>query len=217
MEQEAFAAVEKAEAEEVVPDKGGEGDHEDVVCEGDDRAAGLALGDEELGAKGAVTVHVLDVALERGVSVVDEVGVQCLEVAAEGDGLVDGAVGKAGRRGEVGRVAAEEAKLGVGVEAAAADPAIEKEIAPLEEEGVGGGIAREQGADLGLEFCGEFFIGVEREDPGAGAFFNGRVLLRGEALPGFGDDGGIEGAGDLKGAVGGAGVKDDDLVGELDA
>ena len=115
---------------------------------------------------------------------------------------MDGAVGEAGGWCEVGGVATEEAELEVGVEAAAADPAIEKEIAPLEEEGVGGGIAREQGADLGLEFGGEFFIGVEREDPGAGAFFNGGVFLRGEALPGFGDDGGIEGAGNLKGAVG---------------
>jgi hypothetical protein len=51
-------------------------------------------------------------------------------------------------------VATEEAELGVGVEAAAADPAIEEEIAPLEEEGVGRGVAGEQGADLGLEFGG---------------------------------------------------------------
>ena len=41
--------------------------------------------------------------------------------------------------------------------------------------------------------------------------------MRGKALPGFGDDGGVEGAGDLEGAVGGAGVEDDDLVGELNA
>ncbi len=96
----------------------------------------------------------LEVALESGVGVVDEVGVQCLEVAGEGDGLVDGAVGEAGWRSEVGGVAAEEAEFGIGVETAAADPAIEEEIAALEEECVGGGVAGEQGADLGLEFGG---------------------------------------------------------------
>lgn len=41
---------------------------------------------------------------------------------------------------------------------------------------------------------------------------DGEVLLRGEALPGVLQDGGAEGAGDVKGAVGGAGVDDDDLV-----
>ncbi len=150
MEQEAFAAVEDAETEEVVPDEGREGDHEDVVCEGDDGAAGLALGDKELRAEGAVAVHVLEVALEGGVGVVDEVSMEGLEVAGEGDGLVDRAVGEAGGWGEVGRVTAEEAELGIGVEAAMANPAIEKKISALEEVGVGGGVAREQGANLGL-------------------------------------------------------------------
>jgi len=74
---------------------------------------------------------------------VDEVGVEGLKVAGEGDGLVDGPVGEAGGRGEVGSMAAEEPELGVGVEAAAADPAIEKEIAALKEEGVRGRVARE--------------------------------------------------------------------------
>ena len=130
---------------------------------------------------------------------------------------MDGTVGEAGRRGEVGGVATEEAQLGVRVEAAATNPAIEEEIAALEEEGVGGGVARQQGADLGLEFGGELFVGVEREDPGAGAFFNGGVLLPGKALPWFGYDDGVEGAGNLEGAIGGTGVEDDDLVSKLDA
>jgi hypothetical protein len=160
---------------------------------------------------------VLEVALEGGIGMVDEVGVEGLHVAVEGDGLVDGAVGEAGGWGEVGGMAAEEAELGVGVEATVADPAVEEEIAALEEEGVGGWVAREEGANLGLEFRGELFVGVEREDPGAVAFFDGGVLLRGEALPGLGDNGGVEGAGDLKGTVSRARIEDDDLVGELDA
>ncbi len=92
----------------------------------------------------------LEVALEGGVGVVDEVSMEGLEVAGEGDGLVDRAVGEAGGWGEVGRVTAEEAELGIGVEAAMANPAIEKKISALEEVGVGGGVAREQGANLGL-------------------------------------------------------------------
>ncbi|WP_312024173.1 hypothetical protein [Edaphobacter aggregans] len=96
----------------------------------------------------------LEVALEGGVGVVDQVGVQCLEVACEGDGLVDGPVGEAGGRGEVGSMAAEQPELGVRIEAPTADPTVEEEIAALEEEGVGRGVAREQGADLGLEFGG---------------------------------------------------------------
>ena len=63
---------------------------------------------------------------------------------------MDGAVGEAGRWSEVGRVTAEEAELRVGIEAAVANPAVEEEIAALEEEGVGRGVAGEQGADLGL-------------------------------------------------------------------
>ncbi len=35
-------------------------------------------------------------------------------VPLEGDGLVDGAIGEAGGRGEVGGVAAEEAEMGSG-------------------------------------------------------------------------------------------------------
>ena len=138
-------------------------------------------------------------------------------VALEGDGLVDGAIAEAGGGGEVGEVAAEEAQLGVGVEAAVLDPAAEEEIAAADEVGVDRGLVGSRSADLGLELRGELFVGVEREDPGAGALFDGGVLLGGEALPGFGEDVGVEGGGDGEGAVGGAGVDDDDLVGELDA
>ncbi len=71
--------------------------------------------------------------------------------------------------------------------------------------------------DLGLELGGEGFVGVEGEDPGAGALLDGEVFLSGEALPWFEEELGFEGGGDFEGAVCGAGVDDDDLVGELDA
>ena len=97
-----------------------------------------------------------------------------------------------------GYVAAEEAELGVGVEAAVLDPAAEKEIAALEVEGVDGGLRGEGLADLLLELGGELFVGVEREDPVAGALGEGEVFLGGEAGPGALDDGGVEAAGDLE-------------------
>ena len=156
----------------------------------------------------------LEVAFEGGVGVVDEVEVEGFGGAVEGDGLVDGALGEAG---EVGGVAAEEAELGVGVVAAVTDPAAEKEVAAAEKEGVEGRVGGQEGAELAAELGGELLVGVEREDPEAAALINGGVFLGGEALPRLGVDGGVEGAGDLDGAVGGAGVDDDDLVGELDA
>ena len=123
-------------------------------------------------------------------------------VAVGDDGLVDGALGEAGGRCEVGGVAAEEAELGVGVVAAVANPAVEEEVATAEEVGVGAGLAAQEGADLGLEFGGELLVGVEGEDPGSGAAFDGEVFLAGEAEPGLADDLGVEGSGDLDGAIG---------------
>ncbi len=58
--------------------------------------------------------------------------------------------------------------------------------------------------ELGLELGRELFVGVEREDPGAAALSDSEVLLAGEATPGLGEDAGLEVAGDLEGAVGGA-------------
>ena len=174
--------------------------------------------DEEAGAEGAVAVHVLYVALEVGVGVMDDVVVEGFEPALEGDGLVDGALGEADGGGEVGGMAAEEAELGVGIEAAVAEPAIEEEVAAAEKVGVGRRVSGEESAYLYLELGGEFFVGVEREDPLRGALLDGGVLLGGEALPGFGEYLDVLiGGGDFEGAVGGAGVDEDYFVGEADA
>ena len=136
MKQEAFAAVKEADAEDVVPDEGEDGDEGYVPDEGGEGAAGFSFGDKDLSAQGAVAVHVLEVALEGGVGVVDEIAFEGFELAGEGDGLVDGAVSEAGAGGEVGGVAAEEAEFGVGIVATAADPPIEEDVAAAEEEGV---------------------------------------------------------------------------------
>ena len=214
VQEETLAAVKEAEAEEVVPLEAEQRGDDDAREKGEGVGAGAAFVDEQLGAEGAVAIHVLDVGGERGVGVVEEVAVEGGGGAGETDGLVDGASFELGWDG---KVAAEEAELGVGVEAAVLDPAAEEEIAALEEEGVGGWLRGEGLADLLLEFGGELFVGVEREDPVAGALGEGEVLLLGEAGPGAVEDSGVEAAGDVEGAVGGAGVDDDDLVGPGDA
>ena len=217
VEQEAFAAVEEAEAEEIVSEEGESGADYHVVKEGEAGAAGVSFVDDGLRAEGAVAVEAFDVALYGGVGVVDDVMLESFGDAVQGNGLVNGAVGEAGGRSEVGGVAAEEAEVRVGVEASVANPATEEEIAAAEEVGVGGGLTGEYGADLDLELGGEGFVGVEGEDPGSGALLDREIFLTGEALPGFEEEFGFVRGGDLEGAVGGAGVDDDDLVGELDA
>jgi len=187
------------------------------VKESEAGAAGVTFVDDGLRAECAVAVEAFDVTLDGGVGVVDDVVLEGFGDAVEGDGLVDGAVGEAGGRSEVGGVAAKEAEMRIGVEATVANPAAEEEVAAAEEVGIGGWAAREHRADFGLEFGGESFVGIEREDPGAGASFDGEVFLTSEALPGLEEEFGFEGGSDFEGAVGGAGVDDDDLVGELDA
>ena len=137
MEEQAFAAVEKAEAAEVIPHKGEVGDAEDVPIKGGPGTAGAALADEEFGAEVAVAVHVFEVVVERGVGVMDEVEIEGLGSAVEDDGFVDGTLFKAGLEREVGGGAAEKAQLGVGVIAAVLDPTAEKKVAAVEKKGVG--------------------------------------------------------------------------------
>jgi hypothetical protein len=96
--------------------------------------------------------------------------------------------------------------------------AIEEQVASAEQVGVGGWIAGEEGADLDLEFLGDLFVGIEGEDPVRGALIDGGVFLGGESLPWLAEDFGVgEGGCDLDGAVGGAGVDDDELVSPADA
>ena len=173
VEEEPFAAIEEAQAEDVVPEEGEGGDDGYVPDEDGKEAAGFPFGDEELCAEGAVAIHVLDVAFEGGIGVVDEIAVEGFELAGEGDGLVDGAISEAGAGCEVGGMAAEEAEFRVGIISTVADPAVEEDVAAAEEIGVDCWVGRKEEAELGLEFGGEFFVGVEGEDPGSGALLDG--------------------------------------------
>src|ERR1700761_1789246 len=178
VEQKTFATVKEAQAKEIVLKEGNGGADYDVVKKGEAGAAGGAFVDDGLSAEDALAVEAFDVALDGGVGVVDDVMLEGFGDAVEGDGFVDGAVGEAGWRSEVGGVATEEAEVGVGVEATVANPAAKEEVAAAKEVGIDGWVAGEHRADLGLEFGGESFVGVEREDPSAVASFDGEVFCR---------------------------------------
>ena len=68
VQQQAFAAVEKSEAEKIVVDKRDQRTQDDV----DDAERTLPFGDDHLRAQRRVAVHVLDVVGERRVGMVDE-------------------------------------------------------------------------------------------------------------------------------------------------
>jgi len=95
VEEQALAAIEEAETEEVVPKEGEHGDYDDVGAEGQPVAADSSFGDEKLCAEGAVAVHVIDVGFECGVAVVNELAFEGADGAAALDGLVDGALAEA--------------------------------------------------------------------------------------------------------------------------
>lgn len=62
---------------------------------------------------------------------------------------------------------------------------------------------------------GQFLVGIEHEDPVTAGVFEGGVAGGGEVVgPGDGIDFSAVGASDVEGAVGGACIDDDDLVGD---
>jgi hypothetical protein len=211
VEQEAFAAVEEAQAENVVVDERGDWVEDDVPEEGEGVAARFAAGYSEARHLGAVALHVFEVLGEGGVGVVEEVAVE----AAFGAGVAGGAVG-AGLVDHAGSAAPEETQFAVWVVTAVAHPAAEDLIAAVDPIGTEFGGGLEERADGLLEGGGEHFVGVEEENPVAGALVDGGVLLAAVAFEILGEYECIEGARDVKGAIGGVGVNDEDLVGEAD-
>ena len=76
--------------------------------------------------------------------------------------------------------------------------------------------AGEQGANLGLQFGGEDFVGVEQKNPVGGAMVEGDVLLLAVATEGMVTGFCAEGLADLDGAVARAGVDEDEFIGPAD-
>ena len=97
--------------------------------------------------------------------------------------------------------AAEQAQLGVGIEAAVANPAAKKKILArklISADGVGVG-------DGGANFFGQLgtdvLIGVEQQNPILGAKINGKLFLSDITTPRLDDDAGSVCARNLAGAV----------------
>ena len=130
---------------------------------------------------------------------------------AGADGFVDGALF------ELRGAAAEEAQFRIRIVAAVADPAAEEKIAAGEEVRFMLWLALEQRADFAGQFGADFFVGVEREHPVRRTFRDGGVFLRAEAFPVFAEEFRAEFTSNVRGAVGGAAVDDDDFVGPADA
>ena len=118
VEQQAFAAVEESEAEDVVVNKRGGRAGGDI----DHAEAAVSLDDRHLGSQRRIAVHVLDIVGKIRVGVMDERMRKLVRRPAEGNIFVHRA------DFEGSGSAAKEAELAVGIEASVAGPASEKEI-----------------------------------------------------------------------------------------
>lgn len=91
VQKKAFAAVQKAQADEVVPLEAEERENDDAREEREDIGARVSFFDKDLRAERTVAIHVLDVRRERWIGVVEDVEVERSGGASEADGLVYGA------------------------------------------------------------------------------------------------------------------------------
>lgn len=110
----------------------------------------------------------------------------------------------------------KEPQFGVRVEAAVTNPAAEEEVLSRHEVGIVLRLAGKQRFDLHAEPGADLFVCVQGENPIAGAFCQGRVFLRGEALPLFHENLCAVLLRDGNGVVGGAGVDHNHLTGPCD-
>jgi len=138
MEQQAFAAVQEAEADDVVVGERRQRVEDDVPDEAEGVAAGLAAGDGETRHLVAVAVHVLEVELQGGISVVEQIALH----AACGT-VVEGCAVRAVFVGHPRGSATEEAQLAVGIESAVTHPAAKDLVAAIDPVGVVSGVAGE--------------------------------------------------------------------------
>src|SRR5579872_663700 len=125
MQEQAFAAVEEAQAEKVVVNEGENGTEDNVR----DAEADFALGGDHFCTERRIAVHVVDVVGEGGIGVVkDSAGPQAGDVAVDLYGFVNGPFFKSAMR------TAEKAELGIWPETAVFHPAAEKKILALNRE-----------------------------------------------------------------------------------
>ena len=90
VQEKAFAAVEEAQSDDVVPLEAEEREDNDACEEGEDVGAGASFFDKDLRAERTIAIHVLDVRGERWIGVVEDVVIEGGGGASEADGFVHG-------------------------------------------------------------------------------------------------------------------------------
>src|SRR5205807_7181872 len=122
VQQQAFAAVEKSEADEVVVDECRQRTQNDV----DEAEAVVALGDRQLRPQRRITVHVIEVESQGWVGVMDERILELLRLLRYVRFQFAAVVRVVA--GDKSLPPAKQSQLGIGVEAAMTNPAAEKQI-----------------------------------------------------------------------------------------
>jgi hypothetical protein len=201
--QQAGFAIEESQAQKVVVEECEFGADDDV----DEAESALAVFYRHLSAEGGIAIHVLDEAIESGMAVVQQLSGESSSCTFQLNGFVYQAIFDSSSS------SAEKAQFGVRVITTVHEKAIEEEI-----------FASHPEADWAVlfsfhdcqNFCGKFLVrnlvGIEQQNPISAAFFNRRILLAGIALPGFWEYVGPIAFGYLYGAVGAAGIYNDNLT-----
>src|SRR5271167_916543 len=155
VQQQAFAAVEEAAAQNVVVEKRQAWADDDIH----QAETALTLGDRHLCSQRRVAVHVVEVAIERGIGVVQKMVLQSCGGAVQANVFVDQPIL------ELAHPTAKKTQLGIRIEATMANPAAEEEVLAGHPEARHFRIRNQCHPDL-LRQCGlDLFVGVEREHP----------------------------------------------------
>lgn len=202
---EAEGAVEEAAAEKV-----GAEEPEGGVGEGRARKGGFTLFEFGFGPEAGVFLAAGPMIGGVAEGIVVEVAGEGNDLAGGFEAFVDFAAG------EMGAVAAEETGETIRIPIAVANPtAFVKNAAGHAVAGnPGRGRIGFDAGDFVVEFGGKGFVGIDAEDPVVRSAGKDGVFLGDVALPGLVFETGIVGAGDFGGAVGAAGIENDDFVGE---
>lgn len=211
MKEQAFASIEKAEAEKVVVLEGGDRDDDDIPDKSEYRPAAIAASGRLSSPESTVAVHVLDVGVKRGIGMMEQIAMQMTRRTPMPNRFVDCALF------EMSGAAAKEPQLGIGVVAAVPNPAAEEEVSARKKVRVAIRLSSEQIMDFRHQFHAHFFIGIEREHPVPRAFGDGGIFLSTETLPFLDEKLRAAFPSDLRCAVRRTTIDDYDLIGPAHA
>lgn len=217
VQEQALAPVEKSETKKIVVNERCRGSQHDVNHAETD---GTLCGDHFCSER-RVTVHVAKVVGEGWVAAMNYVGPYRENDALDFQRFMDGTLL------ESSKTSSKEPQLRVWPKTAMLDPSTEEMISSMKTKtiecsGIGllAAIAieyveifidRKASRRFG-QFTAEFLVRIQTQNPVAGRFVDGRVFLCRKSLPFFDEDFRAKRLRDLDGAVGRAGIDDDDLA-----